>query len=118
MDFINHVHATAAAATSTSYIPVPFRCVLLGAYAVADYEAGNDTTIDLYNDSTKQIAIALSTTTTLADVVAGTVDNTTIFEEGEAIKVVASSDEGSAHGNIAIVIKIDPFLAGASERNS
>lgn len=118
MDFINHIHTSAAAAITNSFIPAPFRCVLLGAYAVASYEAGNDTTVDIYNGTTKQIAIALSATTSLGDVAAGAVEATTIFEEGDPIKVAVSDDEGSAEGDIALVIKVDPFLAGASERNS
>lgn len=118
MDFINHVHTSAAGAATTSFIPAPFTCVLLGAYAVADYEAGSDTTIDIYNGSTKQIGISLASGTSLGDVAAGSVEATNIFQEGDPIKVVVSDDEGAAEGNISLAIKIDPFLAGASERNS
>ena len=112
--YITYTFTAEAAAAVTKYIPVPFRCVILGAKCVADYEAGNDTTVDLYNSSTKQVSMALDTTTTLADVVTGTVDATNIFEDGEAIKLIASDDEASATGTITVIIAIDPFLSGVS----
>lgn len=114
MDFLTYTCTAEAAAAITRYIPVPYRCVVLGAYCVADYEAGADTTVDLYNASTKQVSMVLDATTTLADVVTGTVDATTIFEAGTAIKVAVSDDAGSATGTITITIKIDPFLAGVA----
>ena len=114
MDFLTYTCTAEAAAAITRYIPVPYRCVILGAKCVADYEAGADTTVDLYNDTTKQVSMALDATTTLADVVDGTLDATTIFEEGSAIKVAVSDDAGSATGTITIMIQIDPFLAGVS----
>lgn len=114
MDFITYTLTAEAAAAITRYIPVPYRCVILGAKCVADYEAGADTTVDLYNGSTKQVSLALDSTTTLADVVTGTVDATTIFEAGTAIKLAISDDAGSATGTITVMIQIDPFLAGVA----
>ena len=114
MKFLTYTVTAEAAAAVTAYIPVPYRCVIVGAKCVADYEAGADTTVDLYNDTTKQVSMALSATTTLADVVTGTVDATTIFEAGTAIKVAVSDDAGSATGTITITMEIDPFLSGVS----
>ena len=114
MQFLTYTCTAEAAAAITKYIVVPYRCVILGASCVADYEAGNDTTVDLYNASTKQVSMALSTGTTLAAVVTGTVDATTIFEAGTAIKVAVSDDAGAATGTITITITIDPFLSGVS----
>jgi len=114
MEVLTYVIESAAGATTTNYLPVPCRCVLLGAYAAADYEAGADTTVVLNNASTAQISFALDATTTLADVATGTVNATTIFEEGTAIKIVTSDDAGSAEGSINLTIMYDPFLAGVS----
>ena len=112
--FLVYTITAAAGATATGYIVVPYRCVILGAQCVADYEAGNDTTVVLYNGSTAQVSFALDDTTTLAAVCTGTLNATTIFEAGAKIKIIASDDEGSATGTITITIAIDPFLSGVS----
>ena len=114
MKFLTYTLTAAAGATATRYIPVPFRCVLLSGKCVADYEAGSDTTVVVSNDTTAQISFALDATTTLADVVTGTVNATTIFEAGAAIKIVASEDEHEATGTITIMLVLDEFLSGVS----
>ena len=113
-EFITYTLTAEAAAAITRYIVVPYRCVILGATAVADYEAGADTAATLTNGSTEQIAFAFDTTTTLAAVCTGTVSATTIFEAGTAIKVDVSDDAGAATGTITFTIAIDPFLSGVS----
>jgi hypothetical protein len=112
MDFINHTIALADA-PSTNYIVVPYRCVILGADCASDFEAGDDSTVVLYNDSTAQVSFALAATS-LGVKCAGTLNATTIFEKGDLIKIVASDDAGSATGNVNITIKIDPFLSGVA----
>ena len=104
---------SAAAAVTTNYLPVPARCVITSAILAADYEAGADTTVELYNSTTKQLSATLSGTS-LADVQTLAVDATTVFEAGTAIKIVTSADAGSAEGSINLTITYDPFLSGVT----
>ena len=112
--FITYTLTAEAAAAITRYVVVPFRCVILSATAVADFEAGADTTATLTNGSTEQVAFVFDDTTTLADVVTGTISATTIFEAGSKIKIDVSDDAGSATGTITFTIMIDPTLSGVA----
>ena len=113
MDFITYTCTAEAAAAIVRYIPVPYRCVILSATVVADYEAGADTIVKLTNGSTEQATVTLAGTS-LAAVTAMTLSATTIFDAGTAIKVDVSDDAGSATGTITIMIAIDPFLSGVA----
>ena len=112
-DFITYTLSAEANSAITRYIPVPYRCVVLGAKCVADYEAGNTTTVIINNGGTAQVTMTLAATS-LAAVCIGVKSATTIYEAGTALKLDVIADADSAAGTITITIAIDPFLAGVA----
>jgi hypothetical protein len=84
--------------------------VLLGGYCISNTEI---TTIDLtvVNGSTTQLTFDLAATSAAA-VCEADVTNTTIFEAGDAIKIVCP--DGGTATEIGFVLKYDPTLSGVA----
>lgn len=102
-----------SAGAAVTYLVAPCRLVLLGGYCICDDEVG---TIDLTvtnTDTTPVVQMTFDLPATSAAIpTEATVNNTSIFEEGDAIKFNVPA--AGAVKQINFVIKYDPFLAGVS----
>lgn len=116
MDFLTVYAPANASATDVLYVPVPYRCVILSIDGSAAVDIGDNMEFTFYNGGVKQATFDLGADIAIGETGAATIDATTVFEKGEAIKI--NLPNATAAGEVIFVICLDPFLAGASERNS
>lgn len=99
-------------AVDVLYVPVPYRCVINKIVGSVSVDIGDDKEFTFYNGSTKQATFDLGASISVGETGAATIDASTIFEAGTAIKI--NIPQATAAGEVCFVITLDPFLSGIS----
>lgn len=112
MDLLTVYTAANTSAVDVLYVPVPCRCVINSIVGSASVDIGDSKEFTFYNGSTKQATFDLGDDISVGETGSATINATTIFEEGSAIKI--NIPQATAAGEVVFVIRLDPFLAGVT----